>query len=1174
MPNADSKPEPEPRDSSAEWVPLHAVGSSHAVPTNPDDEPTIISSFRSVPPTDPSLGLTIGSSLGQFEILESVGAGGMAAVLKARDRDLGRVVALKILPPTMAKDGDSITRFKQEARAAAQLDHPNIARVFATGEDRGLHYIAFEFVEGENLRTIIEQRGPLPGGEVVAIAIQVAAGLAHSSARGLVHRDIKPSNIVVTPEGHAKIIDMGLARSLSQSVNGGVTQSGVTLGTFDYISPEQALDPRRADVRSDIYSLGCSLYHALTAKSPVPEGTAARKLHFHQHEKILDPRLLNPKITDETAYILAKMMSKNPADRYQTAQDLILALSQLAKVLNVPSESLPVEASVANGSTTTRILPEPPKVPIFLVGGIVALVVGMILVYSMATGDPARTTVRFPETETPNTKSTLPPELVPAPVSPDVTSITATNLEQLVAALRNPTLTEIRLEPGQRYDFTKLNTGVTCSQKKLVIESRGSLPATIRLPVAPRDAGMLLAFQKPDSVVFRGIAWEFADGPNTDQLDTPDGLTIHEPGRVEFAECRFDAAPSLSMTGMVGIHITASGGTIQFKNSYFGLRRGSAIQVSGRAKIEATECAFAPHPTVFGLNSDSETGGELVLKSCSFLVEKGTVVEVQGAGKWLVSAGHCVFAGPVPEPGAMPMMMMPDGPERRAAILRQASQSTNFSQYQGRASERNAYFRIDPFAIVNRGYNFEECRNLNGITVAQDAGAQELRSPPWATEPSATLVSLKPWEAFRLKTTLAALRVPRSDVVILGAKDLPRAETKLYDPWPPATQDATDSKVKIVYPDAETEYKGDLPRNVYTTLEAAIAEAKGEDVIQIRHDGKLEVPPITIDKPRLRLTLRPFPGTMPILVPSKDHNKVDAALFRLVEGQLTIEGLQAQLPTRAARPGDVRTLSLVSVVAGRDCTLKDCVITLEERENESERIAAISVMDASGEMRSTSTPTPNLTIEQCLIRGRGRVVHIAASRPFDLTLRNTMTAVAGPVLEVKNATRTNSTNIVAHVRLEQVTSILAGPLLDLSPRQPTKPSGWVPVEVTVSRCLWSALEDGPMVRIQVGEADELSRILKWETQRANWYTGFAPTTSWLEQILESSPPKLMNTAAWLKFTSEAAETSLGQVKFNDAPASTRRLNRVEPAHLQVESVEIPLANPGDTGSSWRGLPGT
>src|SRR5256886_2204661 len=251
-----------------------------------------------------------GRRLAHFEFTEPIGVGGMAAVLRACDTQLDRFVALKILPPEMAIDPENVRRFHQEARSAAKLDHENIARVFFCGEDQRLHFIAFEFVEGENLRTILERRGRLPVAEALHYVIQVAAGLAHAARRGVVHRDIKPSNIIVTPNGRAKLVDMGLARSLEPQNDKGLTHSGVTLGTFDYISPEQALEPRDADVRSDIYSLGCTFYHMLTGRPPVPEGTAAKKLQHHQHIKPTDPRELVGGLPDPVVHVLGRMMAK------------------------------------------------------------------------------------------------------------------------------------------------------------------------------------------------------------------------------------------------------------------------------------------------------------------------------------------------------------------------------------------------------------------------------------------------------------------------------------------------------------------------------------------------------------------------------------------------------------------------------------------------------------------------------------------------------------------------------------------------------------------------------------------------------------------------------------------------------------------------------------------------
>src|SRR5438477_5897768 len=262
----------------------------------------------------------------------------MAAVLRAHDTQLDRDVALKILPPEMAADPENVRRFHQEARAAAKLDHENIARVFFCGEDQRLHFIAFEFVEGLNLRTVLERRGRLPVPEAVHYLLQIAAGLAHAAARGVVHRDIKPSNIIISPNGRAKLVDMGLARSLEKHADKDLTQSGVTLGTFDYISPEQALEPRDADVRSDIYSLGCTFYHMLTGEPPVPEGTAAKKLHHHQHVAPLDPRQFNPEIPDEVAAILQHMMAKDVKTRYQRPLQLVQHLMQVARKVGVADD--------------------------------------------------------------------------------------------------------------------------------------------------------------------------------------------------------------------------------------------------------------------------------------------------------------------------------------------------------------------------------------------------------------------------------------------------------------------------------------------------------------------------------------------------------------------------------------------------------------------------------------------------------------------------------------------------------------------------------------------------------------------------------------------------------------------------------------------------------------------
>ena len=232
-----------------------------------EDQPTVIT--RRPPLSTPSgqdalnpfekWGLQPGDRLGHFNLVELVGGGGMGRVYRALDTRLARTVALKVLSPDQAADGNTLLRFQNEAQSAARLDHPNIARVYYVGEDRGIPFIVFEFIEGVNIRDLVAKRGPLPLGETVSYMLQVTAGLAHAASRNVVHRDIKPSNILITPQGTAKLIDLGLARlQRFEGPGDDLTASGVTLGTFDYISPEQARDPRAADVRSDVYSLGCT----------------------------------------------------------------------------------------------------------------------------------------------------------------------------------------------------------------------------------------------------------------------------------------------------------------------------------------------------------------------------------------------------------------------------------------------------------------------------------------------------------------------------------------------------------------------------------------------------------------------------------------------------------------------------------------------------------------------------------------------------------------------------------------------------------------------------------------------------------------------------------------------------------------------------------------------------
>lgn len=276
-----------------------------------------------------------GVKVGHFTLERRIGSGGMGSVFLAWDDRLHRRVAVKVLAPSQAGDPTAIQRFQNEARAAAQLDHENIARVFYYGEDQGLHYIAYEFVTGQNLRDIIRTRGRLEPADAVNITIQLAGALNHTSTVGVVHRDIKPSNIILTPAGRAKLVDLGLARQESLPASQELTVAGTTLGTFDYLSPEQARDPRNVDVRSDIYSLGCTLYHSLTGEPPYPEGTVLQKLLEHQANAPPDPARRNRRVPPALSAVVRKMMASDPRRRYSTPDELIRDLLVVARQLGL-----------------------------------------------------------------------------------------------------------------------------------------------------------------------------------------------------------------------------------------------------------------------------------------------------------------------------------------------------------------------------------------------------------------------------------------------------------------------------------------------------------------------------------------------------------------------------------------------------------------------------------------------------------------------------------------------------------------------------------------------------------------------------------------------------------------------------------------------------------------------
>lgn len=269
-------------------------------------------------------GATRGFFLGEYRILRSLGEGGMGKVYLAVREGDGFRVAIKVLPPSKALDGgQALARFRREMDLSRRANHPNLARTLDVGEDGDVHFMVLEYVPGESLYHLVKhpKGGPLRVADAARYFLKVVDGLEAAHAVGLVHRDIKPSNLMVTPDGDARILDLGLAR-LIDDAEGGLTRHNVVIGTLDYASPEQLGNAAQADRRSDLYSLGCTLYFALASRPPFEGGDVVNKI-FKQ--RMDDPEPLERVargVPSAFAAIVRKLMNKSPADRYQAAADL------------------------------------------------------------------------------------------------------------------------------------------------------------------------------------------------------------------------------------------------------------------------------------------------------------------------------------------------------------------------------------------------------------------------------------------------------------------------------------------------------------------------------------------------------------------------------------------------------------------------------------------------------------------------------------------------------------------------------------------------------------------------------------------------------------------------------------------------------------------------------------
>ncbi|HET6575230.1 MAG TPA: protein kinase [Fimbriiglobus sp.] len=266
--------------------------------------------------------------IGKYKVLERIGVGGMGHVYLCEHKLMRRRVAVKVLPAAKAADPSSLERFYREARAVAALDHPNIVHAYDVDQDNNLHFLVMEYVDGINLHDLVKKFGPLDVTRACHYVYGAAVGLQHAFELGLVHRDIKPGNVLVDRSGVVKVLDMGLARFFNDDEDALTKKYDENiLGTADYLAPEQAIDSHSVDIRADIYGLGGTFFYLLSGQPPFPEGTIAQKLLWHQTREPAELRSLRPEVPAELAAVVAKMMAKDAADRYQTPAEVMAALA-------------------------------------------------------------------------------------------------------------------------------------------------------------------------------------------------------------------------------------------------------------------------------------------------------------------------------------------------------------------------------------------------------------------------------------------------------------------------------------------------------------------------------------------------------------------------------------------------------------------------------------------------------------------------------------------------------------------------------------------------------------------------------------------------------------------------------------------------------------------------------
>ncbi len=1111
---------------SVEPLPLAFQDNSPALVPS-EDPPTIVSQKGNQDSSPSKTGMEAllrGAKIAHFELIGPLGSGGMAAVLLARDTQLDRQVALKILPPEAAADPDSVQRFHQEARSAARLDHDHIVRVFFCGEDQGLHFIAFEFVEGETLRALLDRKSRLDFEESILYLEQLCLALDHAFERGVVHRDIKPSNILITPQGKAKLLDMGLARSFGQQ-DQGLTQSGVTLGTFDYISPEQALDPRTADSRSDIYSLGCTIYHVLTGTSPVPPGPAAMKLAHHQQIMPPDPRKIVAGLNPKLVRLVADMMAKDPTQRPQTPAEL---LARVRAIRSQTPSSKPFwrspKAAWPSFPPAARSFDGPTRLALGCLGLAIVLFVGALFANSFRNTNPlgendsgqgepvpkrsaaeVRAQVARWQPLVPSL-SDLSEWLAKQQPGAELELILAGDLDISGPESGNPQLAiqakrvTIRAADPQRParivyrhrgttplggDIVALEVNaetIEVLDVHFVVDARLANDSIEALKLVPRREAHLrrCVFQqaRPSMDERQRLASLHLDNP--DHSDHADPI-------VRLQECVFLGFGDLNSQILAG-----GSGRLSLMDAKDGGQ--DAIVRTGDLDLYFEHCAIGPHQRLLTLGPASgrqETAVRMT-QCTAILGPKSEFFCIDPLAHAAISLGYSLVAS---------MDDVKTGTQKTQAILLRILGQAGQLTFRG---VENRYHRIDQF-LAEEGTqaltHLDQFRNTLALRALGEDDSRILETSPWRKQGALETLALdinenNKAEALHLQAErIAAVFAVKDRVRDLRPDDNPTNRLVgaercgsidfLADKLPPLEakgsvvqkpMDKTGTKTRIVDPDRE-----DPTQGIYSTLEQAIVSSRPGDEILIRHQGPLRTKSIRVDDPDQSLVIRAHPGFNPILtlqaVP-EEH----AGLFRLDGASLSLEELEFALETGQS---GLKSLSLAALGRPGTLALKRCSVTLDASRKVLP-MALVTMLDTQGLMRMEEMEPRHwrINLDQTVLRGAGNVLSNPVGRPVELDAKQSLFSLTGSIVAVDSpgfGTKLAEGAEGVILRWQRNTSWLAGPFLKLHAMggQPVPP-----VFAKVNESLVAMSPGKSLIRMEgiAGDApmEKLPEKLHWE----------------------------------------------------------------------------------------------